>query len=47
VGHASAKTTLDTYGHLFEDEEDRTRKAVDDAFAPRAEDSLRTDRAAD
>ena len=25
LGHASAKTTLDTYGHLFPDEEDRTR----------------------
>jgi integrase len=29
LGHSSAKTTLDTYGHLFEDEEDRTRAAVD------------------
>lgn len=25
LGHASAKTSLDTYGHLFPDEEDRTR----------------------
>jgi integrase len=33
LGHASAKTTLDTYGHLMPDEEDRTRAAVDDAFA--------------
>jgi integrase len=33
LGHASAKTTLDTYGHLFPDEEDRTRAAVDAAFA--------------
>jgi integrase len=32
LGHASAKTTLDTYGHLFPDEEDRTRDAVDTAF---------------
>ncbi len=24
LGHASAKVTLDTYGHLFPDEEDRT-----------------------
>jgi integrase len=30
LGHASAKTTLDTYGHMFPDEEDRTRAAVDD-----------------
>ena len=42
LGHRSAKTTLDTYGHLFHDEEDRTRQAVDAAFASRAEDQLRT-----
>jgi integrase len=41
LGHASAKTTLDTYGHLFPDEEDRTRSAVDAAFANLA-DSPRT-----
>jgi integrase len=41
LGHASAKTTLDTYGHLFPDEEDRTRDAVDAELA-RAEDHLRT-----
>jgi integrase len=29
LGHASATTTLDVYGHLFPDEEDRTRAAVD------------------
>ncbi len=29
LGHASAKTTLDTYGHLFCDEADRTRAALD------------------
>jgi integrase len=29
LGHASAKTTLDTYGHLWPDDEDRTRSAVD------------------
>jgi integrase len=33
LGHSSAKTTLDTYGHLFPDEEDRTRSAVDAEFA--------------
>lgn len=33
LGHSSAKTTLDTYGHLFADEEDRTRAAVDEAWA--------------
>jgi integrase len=37
LGRASAKTTLDTYGHLFPDEEDRTRAAVDDAFAAAAD----------
>jgi len=42
LGHASAKTTLDTYGHLFPDEEDRTRAAVDDELARAAEDRLRT-----
>jgi integrase len=30
LGHASAKTTLDVYGHLFPDEQDRTRSAIDD-----------------
>lgn len=29
LGHASAKTALDVYGHLFPDEEDRTRAAMD------------------
>lgn len=29
LGHTSAKTTLDTYGHLFPDEADRTRAALD------------------
>ncbi len=32
LGHASAKTTLDVYGHLFSDEEDRTRAAIDSEF---------------
>ena len=43
LGHASAKTTLDTYGHLFPDEEDRTRAAVDAALGNLA-DSSRTGR---
>ena len=42
LGHASAKTTLDVYGHLWPDDEDRTRRAVDDAFAAPVEDQLRT-----
>ena len=33
LGHSSAKTTLDIYGHLFADEEDRTRAAIDDEFS--------------
>jgi integrase len=41
LGHASATTTLDVYGHLWPGDEDRIRDAVDRAFAP-AEDSLRT-----
>ncbi|MGR6899775.1 MULTISPECIES: site-specific integrase [Glutamicibacter] len=42
--HASAKTTLDVYGHLMEDAKESTRAAVDGALAARA-DSLRTKRA--
>ena len=29
LGHASAKTTLDTYAHLFPDSEDVTRQALE------------------
>jgi integrase len=36
LGHASAKTTLDTYGHLFPDEADRTRSAIDAELATSA-----------
>jgi integrase len=32
LGHASAKVTLDTYAHLFSDEEDRTRQSVEVAL---------------
>lgn len=39
--HASAKTTLDTYAHLWPDTEESTRAAVGAAMAARA-DSLRT-----
>ena len=46
LGHASAVETLDTYGHLWPDSEDRTRKAVEKAFATGSlapiEDDLRT-----
>ena len=35
--HASAKTTLDTYGHLWPDRDDSTRAAVEAVFTARAE----------
>lgn len=36
VRHASAKTTLDTYGHLWPDTDNSTRAAIDDVIAARA-----------
>jgi integrase len=39
--HASAKTTLDTYGDLWPDSDDSTRAAVEAVFLARA-DYLRT-----
>jgi integrase len=41
VRHASAKTTLDTYGHLWPDTEESTRAAIDAVVSARA-DSVRT-----
>lgn len=44
--HASAKTTLDTYGHLWPDSDDSTRAAIDAVMTARAEalaDSTRTE----
>jgi integrase len=41
--HASAKTTLDTYGHLWPDADESARAAVGAVFAARA-DSVRTKR---
>lgn len=35
VRHASARTTVDTYGHLWPDTDDSTRDAVDKAMATR------------
>jgi integrase len=32
LGHASASETLDTYAHLWPDNEERTRAAVDDVL---------------
>jgi integrase len=34
--HASAKTTLDTYGHLWPDSDDSTRAAIDAALEVRS-----------
>jgi hypothetical protein len=34
---ASAKTTLDTYGHIWPDRDESTRAAVDAVIAARAE----------
>lgn len=42
--HASAKTTLDTYAHLWPDADESTRTAIGEVIAARA-DSLRTDEA--
>jgi integrase len=35
LGHATAGETLDTYSHLWPDDEDRTRAAVDDVLGAR------------
>jgi hypothetical protein len=40
--HASAKTTLDTYGHLWPDSDDSTRAAIDVVMTARAWRVLRT-----
>jgi integrase len=47
LGHASATTTLNTYGHLWPDAEDRTRAATDGLMSAALDnpaDSLRTGR---
>ena len=41
MSHASAKTTLETNGHLWPDSDDSTRAAIDVVMAAR-EDNLRT-----
>lgn len=33
LGHASAKVTLDVYAHLWPDDEDRTRAALEAALS--------------
>lgn len=37
LGHATAAETLDTYGHLWPDDEERIRSAIDAAFDPLAD----------
>jgi integrase len=37
LGHANAAETLDTYAHLWPDDDERTRSAIDDVFAPKPE----------
>ena len=34
--HASAKTTLDTYSHLWPDSDESTRVAIDDVMTARS-----------
>jgi integrase len=41
--HASAKTTLDTYGHLWPDRDESTRATIEAVFATRAELSRNAD----
>ena len=36
LGHTSATGTLDTYGHLWPDSEDRTRQAIDSVLGSAA-----------
>ncbi len=41
LGHATATETLNTYSHLWPDEDDRTRSIIDAVFAPPDQDRLR------
>jgi integrase len=42
MGHGSIKVTSDTYGHLLPEEDDRTRTAIDNAFATDHDDAAGT-----
>lgn len=42
--HASAKTTLDTYGHLWPDSDESTRAALEAVFGARTEQERNTDK---
>jgi len=43
--HASAKTTLDTYGHIWPDRDESTRAAVDAVITARTEQRRNSDEA--
>lgn len=43
LGHENASLVLSTYGHLMPDSEDRTRKAVDEAWSGASADGPATD----
>lgn len=45
LGHKNANLVLSTYGHLMPDSEERTRRAIDDAWLATNADSVRTDSA--
>lgn len=38
LGHKNAAETLNTYAHLFPDDEDNTRRTMEDAFLRRTDD---------
>jgi len=42
LGHSNAAMTLNVYSHLWPDDEDRTRQAIDGLFAPAPHDRLRS-----
>src|SRR5215470_12806420 len=43
--HASAKTTLDTYGHIWPDRDESTRAAIDAVITARTEQRRNSDEA--
>lgn len=43
LGHATAAETLNTYAHLWPDEEDRTRTAIDAPWRGHSADYSRTE----
>lgn len=47
LGHSSATTTLDTYGHLWPGDDDRIRAAVQSSLAPTGDPVATGERAAD